>query len=139
MALRSRHRTRSVAGLDPGAGAGTPGVEIRRIERTEADADLGRAVRVAPRHAKVGNRIQIRAGIDQHPLVGGHLPGLQQRVLVVRLDLEDLLVERAPAFGKNPSRLRLSAMRANCSTALSLCPARTYRSPSMFAVFQSCG
>jgi hypothetical protein len=33
-------------------------------------------------------------GVGQLALLGRHVAGLQQRVLVVRLDLEDLLVER---------------------------------------------
>jgi hypothetical protein len=92
--LEITHGSGHVADLDAGARGGAPHVEIRWIERSEADANLGRPVKVAAREPAFRDRVQKGPGIDEHALLRRHLARLQQGMLVVGPDLDDLLVER---------------------------------------------
>ena len=73
-------------------------VESRRvvggIERTQSDSDLGKAALVSAGSTALAERLQERSRVEQQALTRGDLSGLEQCVLVVRLDLQDLLVER---------------------------------------------
>ena len=69
--------------------------EILGIERAEANGDFGRALLVAALALRrSATCIEVLLGVGQRALLGGQVAGLDHRVLVVRLDLEDLLVER---------------------------------------------
>ena len=71
-----------------------PRIEIFRIERAEADRDFGRALAIAARLAPLGDLQEELLRVGERALLGGEIARLQQRVLVVGLELEDLLVER---------------------------------------------
>ena len=80
-------------------------IEIFGIERAEADRDFGRALLVAARLALLGDLQEELLGVGERALLGGEVARLEQRVLVVGLELEDLLVERRglwiePLFGE---------------------------------------
>ena len=67
--------------------------QIVRIQSAEANRHLGCALSITARLALVGNRLEVLLGVGQGSLPGGDVARLQQRVLVVRLELEDLLEE----------------------------------------------
>src|SRR5262249_39767053 len=69
-------------------------LEVRRIERSEAHDDVVGARRVAARAAAVDDPDEIVLRVGEQSLPGGDLAEVQLDALVVRLDLEDLLVER---------------------------------------------
>ncbi len=71
-----------------------PRIEIFRVERAEANRDFRRALAIAARLAPLGDLQEKLLRVRQRALLGGEIARLEHRVLVVRLDLEDFLVER---------------------------------------------
>ena len=76
------------------ARGGEPRVEVRRVDRPEADDDFGSAAAIALRAAARGDGVQVRLGVGEQTLPGGDIGELNLGRLVLRLELEDLLVER---------------------------------------------
>ena len=66
--LEITDRAWQVADLDASPRGGAARVEVGRIERGEAGANLRRALTIATREPLFGDRVQIGAGIDQHAL-----------------------------------------------------------------------
>ena len=82
-----------VAHLDAGAGRGHAALVVLRIERAEPDLGLQRAAHVALRLAQLDQRVQVRARVGVASLAAEDFGHLHQGVLVIRLQLEDLLVD----------------------------------------------
>jgi hypothetical protein len=70
------------------------GVEIFRIERAQPDGDFRGALAVATGLALLGHLQEELLGVGEGALLRRQVAGLQQRVFVIRLQLEDLLEER---------------------------------------------
>ena len=83
-----------IADFDPRDGGSNPRVHVGRIQRAEANRYLGGASLVASRAAALGDCIQVRACVGQQPLACSDLGRPHERVLVIRLQLEDFLVDR---------------------------------------------
>ena len=87
------HRTGRVSQLPRRLRGDQPGRQVRRVERPDPDVDLGRPAAVAPAHPALGDVDERGLGLDDQALDLEDLRGAQQRVLLVGLDLEDLLVD----------------------------------------------
>jgi hypothetical protein len=88
------HRGRDVAHFGSQLARPQARLEVFGIERAEADGHFGRALFVAARLAFLGDLHEELLGVGQRALLGGEVARLQQRVFVIRLELEDLLEER---------------------------------------------
>jgi hypothetical protein len=88
-----------VAHLDPCGDRREAAVVIVGIDGAESDLRLERAARIAARLSKVHQQFQVRAGVGVEPLHCENVGDLRQRVFVIRLELEDLLVERTRLGG----------------------------------------
>ncbi len=73
---------------------GEPGLEVRRVDGPEPDDDFGSAAPIALGAAARGNGVEVRLGVGEQTLPGGDVGELNLGRLVLRLELEDLLVER---------------------------------------------
>ena len=93
--LEIAERAALVAHLDARGHGGEAGLVVLGIERSDADLRLQRAALVAARVAQLDQGVQVRARVGVEPLHREDVGDLQQRVLVIRFELEDLLVERA--------------------------------------------
>ena len=91
--LEVAERAGFVSQLDAGAGGGQAAFVVFRIERAEADLRLQRAARVPFALAQLDERIQVRPRVRVASLVAENFGDLHERVLVIRLELEDLLVD----------------------------------------------
>ena len=91
--LEIRNRARDVAERDPRPRAGHPCVEVVRIQRRQAHGDFRDAALVAARPPPLGDGVEERPRIGEQALAAGNLAGLEHRVLVIRLQLQDLLVD----------------------------------------------
>src|SRR5437867_4140381 len=78
-----------VVKLRAGAGGGHPAVQIGRIERSEPDPRLRRTALVAPALPVTDDLRQIGTRVGEEAEATGDLGRLQQRVLVLRPQLED--------------------------------------------------
>ena len=83
-----------IADLDARDGARNTRVDVGRVERAKANRYLGDAPFVAPRAPPLGDCIQVRARLDQQPLERSDVRRPHERMLVIRLQLEDFLVDR---------------------------------------------
>ena len=101
--LQLRQRRQRVAEIAPRPRRVDPRCGIVGIEGADADADLRHTGHVAPGAAALADGGKCLTRFQEKPLLRGHLRRLEQRQFVVRLDLEDLLVECAglgkEAFG----------------------------------------
>ena len=88
------HHPLRAAGRRDRAGRGEAGLEVVGIERADAEQGVGGAVGVTEGPAALGQRREVLLGLRERALADRDVGRLLQRVLVVGLDLEDLLVER---------------------------------------------
>ena len=82
-----------VANLERGACPGDLRFDVRLSSRTEAHEDLCRAAFIAAGAALLRQLAAIHLRVSEQPLTNGNLAELAQRVLVVALRLQRLLVE----------------------------------------------
>ena len=92
--LRQRHQVRDdgLAGADTNLGRLEARLEVGRIELGEADGEGVGAVLIAARLALVDRRLEMGLGVAQLALLRRRLDQLQQRALVVGIELDDLAV-----------------------------------------------
>ncbi len=88
-------RARRVVHVEARSGRGEPRRVVGRIERAQPDPDLRDPQLVSAAAPPLADGVQVRARIRQQTQAARDLGALQERVLVVRLDLVDLLVEGA--------------------------------------------
>ena len=92
--LEFGHRAVDVVHLEAGAGAFDPRRVVVRIEASEPDARHRGAAHVAGRLPLLEDGVQVGAGVGVQALAGHEFGRLQQRALVIGLELEDLLEDR---------------------------------------------
>ncbi len=73
---------------------GEPGLEVSRVDGPEPDDDFGRASAITLGAAARGDGVEVRLGVGEQTLPGGDVGELNLGGFVLRLELEDLLVER---------------------------------------------
>ena len=93
--LEIRRRLGQLADVHSRRRSSHPRLKVRGVERPEPNHHLRDAARIAPRAPPIGDGLEVHARVGQQPLVGGYLGRLHERLLVVRLELENLLVEGA--------------------------------------------
>ena len=91
MALRLVHGTVDVVHLEAGAGAFDSSGIVGRVEAAKPDTGHRGAASIAGGLALLDDGVQVGAGIGIEALAGDEIRGLQQRALMVGLELEDLL------------------------------------------------
>ena len=93
--LQVAQRAADVSHLDARADRLHAAVVVFRVERSEPDLRLQRAAHVAAALAQLDERVQVRARVRVQLLRAEDVGDLRQRMFVIGLELEDLLVERA--------------------------------------------
>ena len=131
--LEVANRADRVAQLDTRAGRSDPCVEVAFIQLPEADANLRRSARVAARPAAFDQCAEPRARLRQQTLARRDLRGLEQRMFVIRPELENFLVESAGLL----RRLLPRSGRRNGKLPEPCRSRRRTKSPSVLAVAQS--
>ena len=94
-------RGRGIAGLGGQVCGAQSRFQVVGIQGAEANRHFGGALPVTPGLALVGDRLEVLLRVGEGPLPRGDVARLQQRVLVVWLELEDLLEERR-RLGEEP-------------------------------------
>ena len=95
------HRPTDIAQFDAGGGGGQAAFVVLRVERAEPDLRVDGTARIPLALPQVDQRLEVGAGVGVEPLAAEDVRDLDERVLVVGLELENLLVDGA-GLGDRP-------------------------------------